>query len=298
MTSLRIRIFIALVVIIWSLTATVEAVTLRGLTPMQFTAWAALCSAAGTLAFLLATGRTRALLRYRGRDHVRLVVLSVLGFAGYFTLKYYAYTTVQIPQANILQYTYPLFIVLFAMPILGQPITAKKIIGIGSGFLGAVIIFSGGRLIAMDWNEFGGYLAAFAAGLSWGLFSVLAARFAFETLTSLFFLQMYSAGIMFLLIIRGGFFDIPSGWSEICGVVYSGVISNLFGNLLWLTAQKFTSDVSLITGALYLIPFLSLLALHLLLGFPIPGAAAVGLALIVGGMMYTNFRSGAVTVKK
>jgi drug/metabolite transporter (DMT)-like permease len=49
--------------------------------------------------------------------------------------------------------------------------------------------------------------------------------------------------------------------------------------------------VSLITGALYLIPFLSLIALHLFLGFPIPRTAVLGLALIVGGMAFNTSMS-------
>lgn len=276
---------------IWSLTATVETLTLRGLTPLQFTAWSTLCGATGTLAFLLATGNAGTLLRYRARDHARLTVLSVLGFSGYYVLKYYAYTTVPVPQANILQYTFPLFIVLFAMPILGQLITATKIIGIGSGFLGAAIIISGGRFIGVDRANFCGYLAALAAGMSWGLFSVLAARFAFHSFTSLFYLHLYSSALLFTVITLVGAFGAPSRWSEIGGVLYSGVASTLFGNLLWLTAQKSIGDVSLITGALYLIPFLSLFALHLFLGFPIPRTAVLGLALIIGGMAFNTSMS-------
>ena len=284
MIAPRIPVFLTLLVTIWSLTATVETLTLRGLTPLQFTAWATLCGAAGTFTYLFITGNAGNLLRFRAADHIRLTGLSLLGFAGYYALKYHAYTTVPVPQANILQYTYPLFIVLFAMPILGQPITAAKIIGIGSGFIGAAIIFSGGRLITVDWANFGGYLAALAAGLSWGLFSVLAARFAFPPFTSLFYLNLYSSALMFTFITAGGKFGAPTGWSEIGGVLYSGLASNLFGNLLWLTSQKSIGDISLITGSLYLIPFLSLFALHLFLGFPIPGSAALGLALIIAGM--------------
>lgn len=88
---------------------------------------------------------------------------------------------------------------------------------------------------------------------------------------------------MFAHINAGETFGAPSGWQEIGGVLYSGVASNLFGNLLWFTAQKSIGDVSLITDALYLIPFSSLFALRLFLGLPIQGAA-FGLALIAGGM--------------
>lgn len=283
--------YMALQVSIWSLTATVEAVTLRGLTPLQFSAWSTLSGALASLIFLFLTARGRCLLNYSGKDYLVLGILSILGFSGYQMLKFTAYTLVPIPQANILQNTYPIFIVIFALPFLGQPITFNKIIGISLGFLGAAIILSGGKLFTLDWANLNGYLLALGAGISWGLFSVLAARASFDPVSSMFFMQLFSSFIMFSILITGGMFTIPSGLSTIGGAFYSGVLSNVVGVLLWLAAQRSTEDVSLITGLLYLVPFLSLFALRVFLGFPISGYTYIGLVCIVGGAAFHHIRS-------
>ena len=276
--------YMFLLVCIWSFSATVEAITLRGLTPVQFTAWSTFFGATGMLAYLVMTGQGASILKYRAVDHLHLLALSILGFSGYFLLKYYAYITISVALGNILQYTYPVFIVLFAMPVLKQPVTRSKIVGVVTGFFGAAVIFSGGRLLNLDWANFPGYLAALLAGCSWGLFSVLAARAAFNPVSSLFFMHLYSSLLTFGILFAGGTFGFPGGPKEIAGAMYSGIVSNVFGVLLWLAAQRSTDDVSTLTGLLYAVPFLSLAALKLFLGVPISGYAYIGLILIIGGV--------------
>ncbi|MBN1293791.1 MAG: DMT family transporter [Candidatus Latescibacteria bacterium] len=282
-----------IVISMWSPAAVIEAITLRSLTPMQFTAW---CTVFGSFALFLtalATGKTGKLLSYTFHDHLKLLILSLLGFGGYQTLKYTAYTMVPIPQANILQYSYPVFIVIFAMPVLKQPITMTKIISIVMGFTGAVIILSGGSLVTIEWDYLGGYTIALCAGASFGLFSTFAAKASFESLSFMFFLQLYSAVIIIFMLFLTGSLAFPATMTEIEGVFYAGVIANVIGVILLISAQQLTNDVSYISGSLYLVPFLSLYAFRIFLDYPIPFYAFMGLIFIVGGMVYHTIRSHA-----
>jgi len=287
----RIVLSISCVVIIWSLAAAIEVITLRGLSPMQFSAW---CTASGSVALFIAiafTGTTKNLFAYRLRDHLNLMFLSLFGFAGYQILKFTAFTMVPVPQANILQYSYPIFTVTFAMPILKQRLTFTKTVSIVMGFAGAVIILSGGSFTAIKMAHFGGYACALCAGASFGLFSVCATRAAYEPLTSMFFLQLYSAITVFSVLCITGTTAYPSDLTEIAGVFFSGVLAHVVGVIMLISAQRSTSDVSYISGALYLVPFLSLIAFKVLLDIPIPFYAFIGLVFIVGGMVYHTLRS-------
>ena len=288
---IRVVLSISCVVIIWSLAAAVEVITLRGLSPMQFSAW---CTAIGAAALSIAiflTGRTKKLLAYRFRDHLNLIFLSLFGFAGYQILKFTAFTMVPVPQANILQYSYPIFTVIFAMPVLKQRLTFTKMVSIVMGFAGAVIILSGGSLTAIEMVHFGGYVLALCAGASFGLFSVCATRAAYEPVTSMFFMQLYSAVIVFCLLCITGLAAYPSNLAEFAGVFYSGVLAHVVGVIMLISAQRSTSDVSYISGALYLVPFLSLFAFKVLLDIPVPFYAFIGLVFIVGGMIFHTLRS-------
>ncbi|MCE5249758.1 DMT family transporter [bacterium] len=284
--SPRTVLYVSVVICIWSVSATVETVTLRGLSPMQFSLWSTAAGSLGLILALAMKGSLKSLGSYRLQDHMQLLLFAVLGFCGYQTLKYTAYITVPVPQANILQYTYPVFIVIFAMPFLNQRLTFTKITGIAAGFIGAAIILSGGSFTGIDRTHFSGYLLALSAGFSWGLFSVLASRAAFEPVSSMFFMQLYSTVIVLSIVLLRGMFVIPGGFRELAGVIFSGIISNAIGVLLWLDAQRSTNDVSLITGSLYLIPFLSLVAFRVFLSIPIPFYTYTGLVFIVGGMVF------------
>ena len=282
----RVPVLVTLVVLIWSLSATVEVLTLRRLTPMQFCAWGTAFGAFTLFLILAIGGRMKQMAAYGIRDHLSLALFSVFGYAGYQTLKYTAFTLVPVPQANILQYSYPVFTVIFAAPILKQKFTLSKIIGIFMGFIGAALIFSGGTLTSVDYANAGGYGLALCAGASFALFSVLASRASYEPLSSMFFIQLYTAIIVGTVLLATGSLRFPSGIQEISGILYAGVFGHVLGVLLLIRVQQQARDITFVAGALYIIPFLSLFAFRLFLDIPIPIYALFGLVFIVGGMAF------------
>jgi drug/metabolite transporter (DMT)-like permease len=287
----RVWIYVTMVVLLWAFGGTVEVMTLRSLSPLRFGAWTCTFGALGVLAYLLYQGRAGELLSYRLLDHAKLFVISLLGFGGYFFLKYTAYSTSPVPEASILQSTYMVFIALFAIPVLGQSAGLAKLFGIFLGFTGVALIVSGGAFSAIQTAYIGGYLCALFAGASFGLFSVLSEKAAYNRVTSLFFFHGYSAVTLLLILSLKGELSLPSGAAVIAGTMYNGIGANVLGIFLWLTAQGSTDDVSLLTGVLYLTPFMTLLGFHVFLGIPIPFYAFQGLLLIVGGMAIHTIRT-------
>jgi len=280
----------AVLIILWGLTATAEAVALRGLTPYQFTAWSTFFGAAGATLLSLLTGQGRRLISFSASDHAWLFPLSLIGFGLYFVLKYTAFSLSPIPQANVLQYTFTIFIVILAVPLMKQPLTAGKLAGVAVGFTGAAVVMTGGRISDVATAHLPGYICALAAGVSFALFSVLSHRSGHYGLPELAFFHGYSAiFLMGALAIRGEF-AVPATLTEIGGVLYSGVASNVLGMYLWLTLQKESKDVSILTGLLYFVPFVSLVCLRFFLGLPTPANTWFGLALIVGGLLIHGVR--------
>ena len=287
----RVWLYMFIIVIIWGLTATVEAVTLKSLYPLQFSFWSTVSGSLGVLAWTILNGTSKKLLSFSVSDHGKLFILAMFGFAGYFFLKYTAYSISPIPQANVLQYTFTIFIVIFAVPLLKQPLSIEKIAGVLVGFAGTAVVITGGKVFGLNTAHLPGYLLALGAGVSFALFSVLFEKTSFERLYALFYFHCYSALILFFVLILRGEFVVPTGITEIGGAIYSGFISNVAGMYLWLAAQNVSDDVSLLTGILYFIPFVSLLCFKLFLNLPIPLYAYAGLSLIVGGMAIHTLRT-------
>lgn len=279
------------VVILWGFVGTVDVITLRSLSPLQYGAWSSIAGACGTFLFLVLRRRASSLLAYRAADHPKLICLSLLGFSGYLFLKYTAYSTSPVAEASVLQATFMVFIPLLAIPLLGQDSSFTKILGIFTGFAGVALIISGGTFTGFEPAYLPGYLCALCAGISFALFSVMSEKTAFEPLSALFYCNVYSAVALVLLLSFRGEFTVPLKAVEIAGITYNGAVASVLGIFLWLTVQNMVEDVSLLTAILYLVPFISLVCFFLFLHIAFPLCAFYGLLLIAGGMAIHTLRS-------
>ncbi|RAI58341.1 EamA family transporter [Roseicella frigidaeris] len=102
---------------------------------------------------------------------------GVGGLAGYHALYFAALALAPPVEANLLNYTWPLLIVLLAAPLRGLPLGPRRLAGVGLGAAGAVLLLSGaeaGGAAAAAANPAAGYALALAAGVTWALYSVLA----------------------------------------------------------------------------------------------------------------------------
>ncbi|TDH61419.1 DMT family transporter [Dankookia rubra] len=124
----------------------------------------------GTLGLLVvaARGRLGAL-----RQPPLVWLHGVGGLAGYHALYFAALALAPPVEANLLNYTWPLLIVLLAAPLRGLRLGPRRLAGVGLGALGAVLLLAGGGTGGFGAGAPAGYALALAAGLTWALYSVL-----------------------------------------------------------------------------------------------------------------------------
>jgi drug/metabolite transporter (DMT)-like permease len=98
------------------------------------------------------------------------------GLFGYHALYFAALAFAPPIEANLLNYLWPLLIVLLSAPILGLPLGPRRLAGVALGFAGTALLIGGGaRFEAGAWF---GFLCAIACALVWALYSVTAKRLA------------------------------------------------------------------------------------------------------------------------
>lgn len=101
---------------------------------------------------------------------------GVGGLFGYHALYFAALRFAPPVEANLLNYLWPLLIVLFSAPLLGLQLGWRRLAGVGLGFAGCGLLIGGGaRFPASAWF---GFLCAIGCALVWALYSVLAKRLA------------------------------------------------------------------------------------------------------------------------
>lgn len=103
--------------------------------------------------------------------------LSVIALFGYHALYFFAFRHAPAVEVNLINYLWPLLIVVFAACLPGVRLRTGQLVGTALGLVGVLVMVSRGQRLAFDTAHFQGYLAAFLAALTWAAYSVLNQRF-------------------------------------------------------------------------------------------------------------------------
>jgi drug/metabolite transporter (DMT)-like permease len=102
--------------------------------------------------------------------------VCVGGLFGYHFLIFLALKISPPVQANLINYLWPLMIVLFSALLPGQTLRPRHIAGALAGFSGACLLVTGGNTLMPAPEYIPGYVAALAAGLVWTGYSLASSR--------------------------------------------------------------------------------------------------------------------------
>ncbi|MCU0887190.1 MAG: EamA family transporter [Rubritepida sp.] len=141
----------------------------EGLPPLQLTAMAFAVGGALGLGVVAARGRLAAL-----RQRPLVWAHGVGGLFGYHALYFAALAYAPAIEANLLNYLWPLLIVLLSAPILGLPLGPRRLAGVALGFAGTALLIGGGA--RFDPAAWFGFLCAIGCAVVWALYSVTAKR--------------------------------------------------------------------------------------------------------------------------
>jgi drug/metabolite transporter (DMT)-like permease len=142
-----------------------------GIPPLQMTAMGMTVGGIAALLVVAARGQL-GLLRQGGLAWAH----GVGGLFGYHALYFAALALAPAVEANLLNYLWPLLIVLFSAPILGMALGPARLAGVALGFAGCALLVGGGA--GFPAGAMPGFLCAAAGALVWSLYSVTARRMA------------------------------------------------------------------------------------------------------------------------
>jgi len=111
------------------------------------------------------------------RQPLRVWALGVGGLFGYHALYFAALRLAPPAEAGLINYLWPLLIVLFSTLLPGERLRAAHVAGALLGFMGLVALAAGRGGVNFDPSAAPGYLCAFVAAFVWSGYSVLSRRF-------------------------------------------------------------------------------------------------------------------------
>ena len=127
----------------------------------------------------------------------RVWLLGVGGLFGYHALYFAALQLAPPAEANLVNYLWPLLIVLLSAPLAGERLGWPHLLGALLGFAG-VAVLALGRGVSFAGGHALGYLLAVGCAFAWALYSVLSRRFG-ETPTDAIASFCAAAAILSLL---------------------------------------------------------------------------------------------------
>jgi drug/metabolite transporter (DMT)-like permease len=231
-------------------------------------------------------GLSRAALRGRTgwrelRQPLPALVLSTLALFGYHALYFIALKRAPAVEANLLNYLWPLLIVVFAGLLGGVAVRRGQWIGTLLGLLAAILLVTRGKGLQVDPAHLPGYLAALGAAVIWAAYSVLNRRFAGVPTAAI---TVACAGVAILGALSHFRFEQtvdPTATQWVVLVVMGvGPVGAAFW--LWDHGTKH-GDIALLGSLSYLAPLLSTLLLVASGRAQAHGIQAVAIALLLAG---------------
>ena len=208
------------------------------------------------------------------------LALGIYGLFGYHFLLFLAFQTAPAVQANLVNYLWPLLIVVLA-PLFHKHtrLHLRQVLAALAGFSGAVLVMTNGQAIDADFNL--GYLAALASAFIWATYSLMTQRIAAFHTAAIGYFGLVS-GILALICHFTLETHVALNWSDAGLLIWMGLGPLGLAFYLWDAALK-NGNAQQIGLLSFLTPLGSTLLLLIDRQEALTSLVALAGVLIVGG---------------
>ena len=285
-----------LTVLIWSTMAAVVKLLLSDIPNMEALAISSAFAFLFLLIINIKNGAIQKMRSYSGKDYAIMAGLGFIGLFLYSALYYYGLAELTSQEACILNYLWPIMIVIFSAVILKEKITVIKGAAIICSFVGIIILSTGSGSLPTG-NTMLGMISCIVAAVCYGLFSVLNKKANYDQGIAMMVIWFVTAVCSAILGLTTEIWQ-PMVGTQWLGMIWLGVIVDAVAYLLWALALNGVENTAKIANLAYLTPFLSLIVSALVLGEQIKMRAVIALVFIVGGILVQSFYDYVVTGRK
>ena len=270
-------------VFFWSTVASAFKVSLKYLDFIHLLFYSSFVSTFTLFLVLLFQQKLPLLKKSSPEELLRSALLGLLNPFFYYSILLKAYSLLPAQIAQPLNYTWPIMIVLFSIPLLKQKIRLWSILAVFISFTGIIVISSKGFDFQFRAFEPKGIFLAMGSSIIWALFWIFNMKDKRDEVVKLFLNFFF--GVFFIGVAISVFSKIKMPQLlGLLGATYVGIFEMGITFVLWLRALHFSRTTAQVSNLIYLSPFLSLVFIRLIVGEKIYLSTLVGLVLIIGGI--------------
>lgn len=281
--ELRTAVAYTVLVLAWGLNYLFVRVGLSESPPLWLAFLRAFVGAVGVIIALAATSGFGTL---RPEERRRAIAVGIPTFGMFFGLWFSAAIAILPGEAAVFVYTFPLWVSILSVPVLGQRIRAGHLAAVALGFTGVL-------LLAAPWNAGTGslplvpVLELLGGAVSWATGTVVAQRwFRPEQMMEANAYQLLGGSSVLLLaslLVEPTHLPHPS-WTLAISVVWLGLVGTAIGYAIWFHLLS-RYRASVLSAYVFLVPVVALVASVLILGERLGVDQVGGVALVLVGLL-------------
>lgn len=285
-----------LTIIFWSTMSSAFKLTLRHISFEDLVFYAVWTAALVLVIVTILQGKHHQFLKQDKPEIINSMLMGLVNPAAYYLVLFRAYELLPAQEAGVLNYSWPVVLVILSAIFLGQHISWLGFVSVLISFSGLLVISTKGRLMALDFSSPLGVALAIGSAFLWATYWIMNLRdkrnAVVKLTTNMLFGALYITAYM---LIMGKLRIIPA--PGMIGAVYIGLFEMGITFVLWLLALENSSNTARVSNLIFLSPFIALFWIRLLVGEKILLSTIIGLLLIVAGIAMQRIASGLKTTQ-
>jgi drug/metabolite transporter (DMT)-like permease len=277
-------------VLLWSTVASAFKLTLGHLSFMEMLLGASVVSTTALFLILLAQGKLAVIGTYSRAEIGRSAALGFLNPFLYYVILFKAYSLLPAQEAQPLNWTWPIMLVLLSIAILKQPIRWVSVLAIFISFTGVLVISTHGDVLGFRFTNLPGALLALGSSVIWALFWIYNVKDRRDEIVKLFLNFVFGTIFTLAAVLLVSEIRVPPA-AGILGVIWVGLFEMGITFVTWIKALQLSRTTAQVSNLVYAAPFLSLFFIHFIVGEEILPSTVAGLVLIVAGIIVQQYAS-------
>lgn len=275
--------FAIIAVLFWSTVGSAFKLTLKHINYLQMLLFASFVSIIALLIVIFIQKKIVLIKNIKTKDIKNSALLGFLNPFLFYIFLFKGYSLLLTQEAVVLNFTWPITMVLLSIPLLKQKVNIKSILAIIISFAGAIIIATKGNVLQMKFSNITGVIIMLSSTVFWALYWILNVKGSREDLIKLFFNFIF--GFIYILILNIVLSNInfPDIYGLI-GVIYIGLFEMSITYIFWLKALRYSSTTAKVSNLIFIAPFFSLIVISFVVGEKIMLSTIIGLVLIILGI--------------